>query len=154
MRRLRAIVPLLFLLLSTLLGGCGGEVAVPPTYTPEKIAQIQQYLAPILAAQKRLPELQAAIEAQDWNDVDSFIHGPLGGLRFSMSYVTRTLLPDDQPPAKETAKAFFYDLERMDAAADNGTLRLARQEYERARDDLKAYVDAIPTESSVESSGA
>ncbi len=151
MRRLRALVPLLLLLVSTLIGGCGGgEPAVKPTYTPEKVAQIQEYLTPILTAQERMPELKAEIEAEEWNDVDSFIHGPLGGLRSSMSYVSRSLLPEDQPPAKALAKEFFSDLERIDAAADSGTIRLARQEYERALDDLNAYIDLVPTESPVE----
>ncbi len=138
-------MPLLLLLLSTWLGGCGGSVAVEPTYTPEIIAQIQRAMTPILEAQQRFPELKAAIEAEDWNDVDSFIHGPLGSLRAGMSYVSRSLLPAEQLPAQELAKEFFSDLERIDVAAASGTLSLARQEYERAQADLQAYIDLIPT---------
>lgn len=136
--------------------GCSSEPVAPPTYTPEKVAQLQQYLGPVLIAQERMPELAAAIDAEDWNEIDSFIHGPLGGLRASTSYVTRSLLPEDQPAAKELAKAFFSDLERIDVAADNATQRLARQEYARALADLNAYIDLVPTESPVtaETAGA
>ncbi|MDB9315037.1 photosystem II protein PsbQ [Spirulina sp. CS-785/01] len=147
MNRLRAILPILLVLVMTLVTACGGNVAQePPTYTPEKITEIQQVLKPVKQVRERMPELKEYIDEKDWNDVDSFIHGPLGGIRQSLGYVNRTLLEDDQPPAKETAERLFKDLERIDSAADAEVYADAVRYYNRAVEDLDQYLDLIPTE--------
>ncbi|WP_017305188.1 photosystem II protein PsbQ [Spirulina subsalsa] len=148
MKQLRSILALLLVLMTSFLVACGSGVAkAPPTYTPEKVAEIATYLAPVKAARERMPELGKLIEKKEWNDVDSFIHGPLGDLRASTSAVTRALLTKDQPPAADTAKELFAHFERIDEAAQGRAYKLAVDEYKGAVGDFDAFINLIPTQS-------
>lgn len=151
MRYFRSILSLLLVGVMTLLVSCGnGDVAkVPPTYTPELVSQLQNYAVPIEKAREEMPRLGNLIQKRDWDDVGSFIHGPLGELRHSMSYVARTLLPDDQPGAKELSQDIAAHFERIDAAAKEGTYSVALSNYNEVVADLETFLSLIP-----ESAGA
>jgi photosystem II protein PsbQ len=146
MRYFRSILSLLLVGVMTLLVSCGnGDVAkVPPTYTPELVTQIQRYAVPIEQAREELPRLGNLIQERDWDDVESFIHGPLGELRHSMSYVARTLLPEDQPGATEMAKDISAHFERIDAAAKAGTYTTALENYNEVVADIETFLSLIP----------
>ncbi|NEO27242.1 MAG: photosystem II protein PsbQ [Kamptonema sp. SIO4C4] len=152
MNKLRAILPLLLVLVMIFVTACGGEVAqAPPTYTPEKITDIQQTLKPVKQVRERMPELKEYIDEKDWNNVDSFLHGPLGGIRQSLGYVNRILLEDDQPSAKKTAERLFKDLERIDSASEAEVYEDAVRYYNRSVEDFDQYLEMIPTEPDSES---
>ncbi len=146
MMKLRSVLSLLLALVATVVVGCGdgAQSTSPATYTPEKIEQIQDAVTPVKQARKRLPELESLLEQRRWSDADSLIHGPLGGIRQEMSYVTRNLLPQDQEQARELSKALFNDLEKLDAAIDDESYSRALQNYDRAIRDFDNYLSLIP----------
>lgn len=148
----RSIVGSILVVASTLLVSCSGPQAEtpPPTYTPEQVAQVQRYALPVKAARERMEELEDLIEQRKWVDVDSLIHGPLGQLRREVSYLTRSLLPQDQPKAQELAKELFVDLERIDAAAAEESYPGAIANYQQAVADFDAYLELVPPESTSE----
>ncbi|MEM8637505.1 MAG: photosystem II protein PsbQ [Cyanobacteria bacterium P01_G01_bin.54] len=147
MKPLRAVFTLLLVAIATVLVGCGDpDVQAPPTYTSEKIAQLQLYLTPFSDAQERLAELGKDVEKNDWTNVKSVIHGPFGTLRASAENVNRILLKKDQKQAITLSKALFNDLEKLDIAADPNIPANATAAYQAAVRDLDAYLDFIPTQ--------
>ena len=142
----RSILSLLLALVATVLVSCGGanENTPPPTYSNEQIEQIERASTPVKQARKRLTELEPLLNQKQWSDASSLLHGPLGGLRREMSYVTRNLLPQDQEKAKDYAKALFQDLEKVDAAVDKEAVSRALQNYDRALNDFDNYLSLIP----------
>ena len=118
MLRFRSILSVILVLVATFLVSCGGPKATIPTiYAPEKIAQIQILAAPVEAARERMSDLETLIDAENWIDIGTFIHGPLGSLRRDLRYLSESLLPKDQKKAQQLAKELFNDFERLDAAA-------------------------------------
>ncbi len=108
MKIFRPILSLILVLATTLLVSCGGPTAsAPPTYTPEKLQKIKTYRIPLDVARQRIPELGEYISNEDWVNADSFLHGPLGSLRRDLTYLSNTLLPDEQKPALDTDKEIF-----------------------------------------------
>lgn len=143
---IKRFLPLILVLVVTFLTACGGspEAKVPPTYTAEKIAQLQQYAGPITAARQRMPELAILILKKEWIDVENFIHGPLGQVRGSMGFISRNLLPKDQDTAKQAAKELFVHLEKIDTAAKANRVDIAEQQFAEALKDFDAFLDLIP----------
>ncbi|MGB3695237.1 MAG: photosystem II protein PsbQ [Spirulinaceae cyanobacterium] len=146
MVRLRSILPLILALFATFLVSCGSGVAqAPPTYTPEKVAQIETALIPIKQAQEKLPKLAQLIADQDWIDVRNFIHGPMGLLRRNMSYVSRQLLEKDQGPANELAKEVFADFDSLDLAAKEQSLVATSESFYEIVEDFEEFLQFVPT---------
>ncbi len=145
MIRIRAILPLILALFATFLVSCGSGVAqAPPTYTPEKVAQIETALVPLKQAQEKLPELAELIADEDWTDIRNFIHGPMGLLRRNMSYVSRQLLEKDQKPANELAKEVFADFEKLDLAAKEQSLVATSASFYKVVEDFDNFLKFIP----------
>ncbi|NES81837.1 MAG: photosystem II protein PsbQ [Moorea sp. SIO2B7] len=146
MRRLfRAILPLLLVAVTTLLVSCGEPSSkVPLTYTPERIAAIQESAAPVQSVRERMSELQNLIQEKDWVYTDNFIHGPLGFLRQDMRYVSEKLLPSDEKKAKKLSKDFFADIVKIDAAAKNDNYSAAVSAYGEALRDFDAFLNLVP----------
>jgi len=145
--RLHPLLSLLLVLVAVAIVGCGGSGASePPTYSEEMLQTIDLYATPVKIARRRMPELSELIEDRSWVDVDTFIHGPYGQLRRDLSFVTRSLLPEDQERARDLAQQLATDLERIDAAADERDYAAARGSFGRALDDFDAYLDLVPTE--------
>jgi photosystem II protein PsbQ len=124
---------------------CGSPAETKaPTYTNAQIEQIQQYRTDISTLINRLPELATLIENRQWQDVQSFIHGPLGDLRIKLSKLGRSLLPASQSQARETAKEVFGHLEEIDEAAQNSDYRQAIRNYAETLKDLSTFFDLVP----------
>ncbi|MBU6228372.1 MAG: photosystem II protein PsbQ [Cyanobacteria bacterium REEB459] len=132
--------------LATCLIACGGPtVKAPPTYTPEILQRVELYRGGVESLRDRFPELQGYIQKQDWVNVQSFIHGPMGELRARVNRLAASLLVRDQPQAEALAKEIYSHLERLDEAATNGQQVLAGQEYRNALDDFDSFLSLIPT---------
>lgn len=145
MLRFRSILSVILVLVATFLVSCGGPKAtVPTTYTPEKIVQIQSFAAPIEAARQQMSQLEKFIEAENWVDTGTFIHGPLGTLRRDMKYLAETLLPRDQKKAQQLSQEFFADLERLDTAAKARNYESAVNRYNNALEHFEDFLDLIP----------
>lgn len=146
----RSILSLLLAVVAVVLVSCGGanENTPPPTYNNEQIEQIERAATPVRQARERLTELESFINDGRWSDAFSLLHGPLGGLRQEMSYVTRNLLPEDQKTARNSAKRLFQDLEQVDAAVEDEDYSRALQSYDRALNDFDQYLDLLPEKAS------
>lgn len=147
MRRYRSILALILALVTTFLVSCssGPGAKTPTTYTADKIAQIEDYGSKVIELREKMPVLQTKIQAQDWTNIGTFIHGPLGDLRRRMSYVSRELLPEDQKTAKAIAKEVFEHLESIDAASAEQNYEQAIKNYQAALKDFDDFLELIPT---------
>ncbi|NMF83600.1 photosystem II protein PsbQ [Nodosilinea sp. P-1105] len=146
MGRIRPLLGVVLAVIATCLVACGGPAAkVPTTYTPEVLQQVELYTPGVAELRDRFPELESYIQDQDWVDVQSFIHGPMGELRTRVNRLAATLLPKDQPQAQALAKELYGHLERLDEAAANGQQVIAGQEYRNALDDFDSFLSLVPT---------
>jgi len=142
----RAILSLLLAVVAVVLVSCGGanNNTPPPTYSSEQIEQIERAATPVKQARKRLTELESLLKRERWSDASSLLHGPLGGLRREMTYVTRNLLAQDQKPARNYAKKLFQDLEEVDLAVQKEAYSRALQNYDQALNDFDQYLNLLP----------
>ncbi len=145
MKIFRSILPVILLLVTTLLVSCGGpNASAPPTYTPEKLAQIQTYRISVDQARERMSELSDLIKDENWVDTRTFIHGPLGLIRRNMTYLSNALLEEDAKKAIPLAKEVFKNLDDIDAAAKENNYSAAIGEFNQAIRNFDAYLDLVP----------
>ncbi|MEX0269938.1 photosystem II protein PsbQ [Leptolyngbyaceae cyanobacterium UHCC 1019] len=148
MVKIRTIVSAALVLFMVLVLGVGqveaAKVKQPLTYTPEQLEQIQDYATDLQAMRDRLPELGQLVQQQDWTFTRNFIRGPLGELRVKMQNLSRTLLPDAQPAARQLAKNVFNDLIALDLAAQNSKAAVAQREYSAALKSFDSFLALVP----------
>jgi len=145
MGRLRSILGVVLATVVLLIASCGSAPTQQvTTYTPEMLQNVRIYTPAVTNLRERFPELAEAIQAEDWVEVQSFIHGPLGELRARLDRLGRTLLPQDQEAAQGLAQEVFSHLERLDDAAANRQQVIAGQEYRNALDDLDTFLGLVP----------
>ncbi|GCA70384.1 hypothetical protein MiYa_01916 [Microcystis aeruginosa NIES-2519] len=146
MPRLRSIISLVLVLVTTLLVSCSGpQATIPTVYSPQKIEQLQVYIQPIEGFRKKMSVLQDLIADKNWVDTRTYIHGPLGQLRREMVGLSRNLLPKDQEKAKQLAKNLFVHFERIDAAAKEKDASLAATQFQEALKDFDAFLNIVPS---------
>ena len=141
----RPLISILLVFVSVFIVSCGdGSQAKAPTYSPEQIAQIQVTNKNLTTLRDRLPELASYIEGRDWNNVKSFIHGPLGDIRTRMAGLSRELLPGSKEKALSVSKEIFVHLNKIDEAAGNQDYKVAIRNYGEALKDFATFSDLIP----------
>jgi photosystem II protein PsbQ len=147
MGRFRPLLGILLAVIATTLVACGGGPAskAPTTYTPAVLQQVELYSPGVATLRDRFPELEGYIQKQDWVNVQSFIHGPMGELRARANRLAATLLPQDKDKAQALAQELYVHLERLDEAAANRQQVVAGQEYRNALDDFDSFLSLVPT---------
>ncbi len=146
MARYRSILAFVLVILATVLVSCGSPpVAKGPVYSTAQLEQIQRYSTDIQTLRDRMEELSPLITAEQWNDVGSFIHGPLGELRVRMARLARSLEPKAQPAAQTAAKEVFEHLIAIDEAAQARDSAKAVRNYGEALRDFEAFFQLIPS---------
>ena len=141
----RPLISLLLVFISVFVVSCGdGSQAKAPTYSPTQLAQIQTTNKNVTALTDRLPELAAMIQKRDWNNVKSFIHGPLGDIRVLMSALSRELLPGTKEKALAASKEIFGHLNKIDTAAGNNDYANANRNYDEAMKDITTLFSLLP----------
>jgi photosystem II protein PsbQ len=128
----RPLISLLLVLVSVLVVSCGdGAQVKAPTYSAAQLTQIQT-------------TSKNVIQERDWNNVKSFIHGPLGDIRTRMSGLSREFLPGTKEQALKISKEIFEHLNKIDAAAGDNDYKLAIRNYGEALKDLASFQQLIP----------
>lgn len=141
----RPLISILLVFVSIFVVSCGdGSQAKAPTYSVAQLAQIQATNKNLVALSDRLPELATMIEKRDWNNVKSFIHGPLGDIRTRMSGLSRELLPGTKEQALAISKEVFVHLNKIDEAASNNDYKIAIINYSEAVKDFASFEKLIP----------
>ncbi|MBF2000809.1 MAG: photosystem II protein PsbQ [Synechococcales cyanobacterium M58_A2018_015] len=143
---IRSVLALLLAVITVFLVSCGSSTptAQGPTYTTAQLEQIQRAADDVQALRDRLLELSPLIQQRDWNNVESFIHGPLGELRAKMSRLARSLSPDTQKAALAAAKDVFEHLNLIDEAAQAQDPTKAFNNYNEALKDFDVFFQYIP----------
>ncbi|MGK7891107.1 MAG: photosystem II protein PsbQ [Leptolyngbyaceae cyanobacterium] len=147
MRQYRAVFSLLLAVFAVFLVSCSGGPSTPsgPTYTDAEIQLLQTYKTNIQAFRDRATELDGFIQDQEWNDIKSLIHGPLGELRFRLSTVVRSLDPSLTSKAKELADDTLRATVLIDEAAARFDPAAAKVAYGRLIQDFDGFLDLIPS---------
>jgi photosystem II protein PsbQ len=141
----RPLISVLLVFISVFIVSCGdGSQAKAPTYSPTQLSQIQATNKNVTALRDRFPELATMIQERDWNNVKSFIHGPLGEIRTRMSGLSRELLPGSKEKALAASKEIFTHLNKIDEAADARDYKVAIRNYGEALKDFEAFESLIP----------
>ncbi len=146
MSRLRSILSLILVLVTSLLVSCSSPQVskIPTTYSVEKIEQLQRFVEPITEAYKKMPVLQGYIAEKNWVDARSLIQGPLGQIRQNMAQLSRDLLPKDQKQANQLTKEIFGHFERLDVALKDRNTSLAQSQFRDLLSDFDAFLDFLP----------
>jgi photosystem II protein PsbQ len=147
MARYRSVLAVVLAAVAAFLVSCGSPTATAkaPTYTSAQLAQIEQYAAEVESLRDRLVELPPLIQQQQWTDVESFLHGPMGELRVKMSRLARSLMPKAQSDAQNAAKEVFEHLIVIDEAAQTRDTTKALRNYNEALKDFDTFFQLIPT---------
>ena len=126
---------------------CSGGPTAPkgPTYTDAQIQLLQTYKTNIQAFRDRATDLDSMIQNEEWNNIKSLIHGPLGELRFRLSSVTRTLEPSLRSQSDDLADDALRAIVRIDEAAGNFDPTAAANNYDRLIRDFDTFLELIPT---------
>jgi photosystem II protein PsbQ len=141
----RPVISILLVFISVFVVSCSdGSQAKAPTYSAAQLAQIQSTHKNVTALSDRLPELATLIQDRDWNNVKSFIHGPLGEIRTRMSGLSRELLPGSKEQALAISKEIFGHLNKIDEAAGNNDYKIAITNYSEVLKDLASFEKLIP----------
>jgi photosystem II protein PsbQ len=140
----RPLISLLLVCVTVLMVSCSDANIKAPTYTAEALTRIQQASAGVEKVKERLPELANYIDQQDWNNVRSFIHGPLGDLRTRMVGISKELLPAQRSKSLEVGKEIFVHLNKIDSAAADNNKLLASSNYNEALKDFAVFNDLLP----------
>jgi photosystem II protein PsbQ len=145
MGRFRSILSLFLVAIALLLVSCGNpNVNQGPTYTSEELQQIQEYTAEVLEMRDRMQSIPPLVQKQDWVNVESYIHGPLGELRSRMFRLARALEPKVQKQAIQTARDVFEHLNKIDLAAQERNSTLAYANYNEALKDFDTFLTYVP----------
>jgi photosystem II protein PsbQ len=141
----RPLISMLLICVAVLVVSCSdGSQVKAPTYSAAQLTQIQATTKNITALRDRLPELATLIQERDWNNVKSFIHGPLGEIRTRMSGLSRELLPGSKEQALAVSKEIFVHLNKIDEAAGNNDYKTAIRNYGEALKDFASFEKLIP----------
>ncbi|HEY9863199.1 MAG TPA: photosystem II protein PsbQ [Candidatus Obscuribacterales bacterium] len=146
MKIYRSILACVLALVTTFVVGCSSpKAAIPTTYTEIQIQQIQKHNTDILALRDRFTtELPRYISTRNWVQVDTFVHGPLGSLLQEMNYITKNLLPDAQPKARQLSREVFEHLVTVSKAAEARDPIQAASGYQEALKDLDSFLSLVP----------
>ncbi|MGG6295464.1 photosystem II protein PsbQ [Leptolyngbya sp. AN02str] len=150
MIRVRSILALIIAAIAIFTVSCSSpKVAKGPLYTTEQLAQIQKLATDVEDIRERMLGIPPLVQKGDWNDVSSYIHGPLGEMRFKMSTLARSLKPKDtQAQAQELAKNVFGHLNVIDEGVQTLDSRKALLNYNEALRDFDEFLKLIPTQAS------
>jgi photosystem II protein PsbQ len=141
----RPFISFLLVCVAVLLVSCSdGSQVKAPTYSDAQLAKIQLASKGVTALEGRLSELSDLIDKKDWNNVRSFIHGPLGELRTRLVGVSRELLPAQRQQALDMGKEIFVHLNKIDAAAADNNQLLAASNYTEALKDFATFDSLLP----------
>jgi photosystem II protein PsbQ len=146
MLRQRSILSLLLGFLAIFLISCGGPgvATPPPTYTPDQLVKIQEYVSDIQGVQQRSQELERLIQTKQWVKVGNFTHGPMTEARLSMNYVTSNLLPKDQSAGRQLVRDLLDKLIKIDQAAEVGNTNGALNGSVAAFADIDKFLQLVP----------
>lgn len=145
--RLRRLLTAILALVAVVVVGCGGpaqQAAPPPTYTAAQLERIQQYIPNILENHGRISDLEAAVQAEDWQEAEALMGGPLTQMLQDMNNLSRNLLPQDQRQARELTRGLFEDFVGIKEAGELDNLPLAQRSYGAAIQDFNQFMELIP----------
>lgn len=147
MTRYRAVLSLVLVAIATFLFSCSSPSATVkgPTYSADQFAQIQQATETVENLRQRMLEIPPLVQQGRWVDVQTFIHGPLGELRFRMNNLARMLEPKVQKQALQTAKDVFGHLNLIDEATLTRDSRKALLNYNEALRDFEEFYKLLPS---------
>lgn len=147
MARYRSILAFILVIITTFLVSCGNPTptAKGPLYTTTQLERIQQSAEEVQRLRDQMLEIPPLVQKQEWGNVISFIHGPLGELRIKMSQLARSLTPKAQKTAQDAARDVFEHLNEIDTAAQARDTTQALRNYNEALRDFQTFFDLLPS---------
>lgn len=147
MKLYRSILSLFLAAIAIFLVGCGGpQVAKGPLYSPEQLAQIEKYVADVQEMRDDLLAIPPLVQQQNWVDVQSYIHGPLGEMRQRLFRLANSLEPKVRTKAVQASREVFEHLNAIDEATVERNAPKALKNYNETLKDFDAFLKYVPAE--------
>ena len=102
------------------------------------------YASRLTQLNDRLEKLADYVDTQNWVNIRTYIHGPLGEIRRDIAYLSRGLTGSAKQTAKEIGKAIADDLVKLDFAAKNFNAEQVESAYNQVRQDYDRLLQIIP----------
>lgn len=139
MRRWRSLLLLAILTLGLWLGSLPVQAAAA---LPRELQQLEQHVE----------RLQSLVDAEDWLEIRSYIHGPMGLTRKTLTSLANTLPQQQKREMLRLAKEMGRSLEELDFAAkayDQPEVEAAQAKVRKTLQELKALFSqaGIPSSS-------
>jgi len=146
MKGFRSIVMLLVMAIAVFTVGCSGAPKVEgPLYSAEELTQIETATAAVEEMKERMLGIPPLVQQRDWDNVSTYIHGPLGEMRQRMIRLALQLKPDRlKREAQQVARDVFGHLEEIDLATREQDSTRALKNYNEAQRDFNAFLELIP----------
>lgn len=93
----------------------------------------------VIRLQSQVETLQGYVEGEEWLEIRSFIHGPMGQVRRQLFFISQKLPKSLQASLEDEIEAVSDTLNIMDEAADN----YSKNRLVKAQKELAQAVDAI-----------
>lgn len=103
------------------------------TLTPAAVAasdQVQLYTDSLQSLKDRVPELEPLVASQRWNDIQTFIRGPLGELGIRLSRLEGALPKSEVTLYKRSVRSLQDHLQKLDVAANQRNAKAAAKAYQ------------------------
>jgi photosystem II protein PsbQ len=91
----------------------------------------------------KIDRLETYVFDNNWQEIRTFIRGPLGEVRREVAQIQRTLNPSQRSALKASASKFFNDLIDLDFAALNQNPERTEAAFRSLRNDLNQMLDSL-----------
>ena len=102
------------------------------------------YAARITQLSDRLAVLQKYVDSNNWTNIRTYIHGPLGEVRRDIAYLAQGLTGSAKQSARTLGKAIADDLVKLDFAAKNTDAVATQSAFEQITRDFDRLLALLP----------
>jgi len=102
------------------------------------------YAARLGKLSDRLEVLQKYVESNNWTNIRTYIHGPLGEVRRDIAYLAQGLEGSAKQSAKTLGKAIADDLVKLDFAAKNTDASAVQSAFDQVTQHFDQLLALLP----------
>jgi photosystem II protein PsbQ len=127
------------LLIVTLLALPISNALAQTAYAPNLSANISK----LETLRDRFDRLEKFVYSQNWNDIITYIHGPLGEIRRDLRMLTIGLEKTKKEAVTNAATNLFKNLVKMDTAAKERNSTVVETAFKNSLKELESIIDLV-----------
>ncbi len=102
------------------------------------------YVARITQLSDRLGVLEKYVDSNNWNNIRTYIRGPLGEVRRDIAYLAQGLSGNAKQTARNLGKAIADDLVKLDFAAKNNDASGVQSAFDQVTQHFEQLLALLP----------